>query len=216
MTYFNSSPSARGDAPAVADGEGQNISIHAPPRGATCQRPKLLTLPKGFQFTPLREGRRVQPVGMCPRQDFNSRPSARGDDADDATLPTTLVFQFTPLREGRLAPLHYGRRRQLLFQFTPLREGRLEADVQDAYTKAISIHAPPRGATRRRTSNSRLTDFNSRPSARGDFPTVGITITCHYFNSRPSARGDLHPCEHSPSPCISIHAPPRGATDNGK
>ena len=144
------------------------------------------------------------------------------------------IFQFTPLREGRLAPLHYGRRRQLLFQFTPLREGRLEADVQDAYTKAISIHAPPRGATRRRTSNSRLTDFNSRPSARGDFPTVGITITCHYFNSRPSARGDtaslslvaelslfqftplregrrfspLRPFFH----LISIHAPPRGAT----
>ena len=32
----------------------------------------------------------------------------------------------------------------------------------------ISIHAPPRGATAVSATMSRLRDFNSRPSARGD------------------------------------------------
>ena len=54
------------------------ISIHAPPRGATYM------VKKGehaalFQFTPLREGRR-----MGERQEW-----------------LNVLFQFTPLREGR-------------------------------------------------------------------------------------------------------------------
>ena len=61
-----------------------------------------------------------------------------------------------------------GRVLAMLFQFTPLREGR------------------------RRTSASaeKRTNFNSRPSARGD------------------RNGQHRPRR----PCISIHAPPRGAT----
>ncbi len=56
-------------------------------------------------------------------------------------------FQFTPLREGRphgdavimpIAP----------FQFTPLREGRPAPALPLLLPKLISIHAPPRGATR--------------------------------------------------------------------
>ena len=100
----------------------------------------------------------------------------------------------------------------------------------------ISIHAPPRGATRlakeyhtfqgfqftplregrlatwRKSSCSR-TYFNSRPSARGDFRRSAVVHDAVYFNSRPSARGDDFnidiPEIHLP---ISIHAPPRGAT----
>ena len=107
--------------------------------------------------------------------------------------------------------------RPFIFQFTPLREGR------HLYTRAvclcldISIHAPPRGATLRRTRFWRLARyFNSRPSARGDdcnhhgrgdgtvisihAPPRGATAAAStmaglssYFNSRPSARGDAHP-----------------------
>ena len=85
----------------------------------------------------------------------------------------------------------------------------------------ISIHAPPRGATRRpkssitahlnfnsrpsargdaRGSASRLrrTNFNSRPSARGDVPFCVLFSFILYFNSRPSARGD-----HQPTSTIS-------------
>ena len=122
---------------------------------------------------------------------------------------------------------------------------------------AISIHAPPRGATQGHCASSAGGYFNSRPSARGDgtprdnlrivalisihAPPRGATFgSCRRryrkpnFNSRPSARGDSasRQCRASalfqftplregrlgiPTvPCIrliSIHAPPRGATE---
>ena len=83
---------------------------------------------------------------------------------------------------------------------------------------SISIHAPPRGATKRQARRPRNGFyFNSRPSARGDraaqteevqpllisihAPPRGATFICNpvrslriYFNSRPSARGDLSAC----------------------
>ena len=80
-----------------------DISIHAPPRGATkfgrCYDERIL-----FQFTPLREGRRA-----------NYRNTSH-----------TILFQFTPLREGRQYSgwISCG---AMQFQFTPLREGRLSA-----------------------------------------------------------------------------------------
>ena len=99
------------------------------------------------------------------------------------------AFQFTPLREGRRrrsSRKSTGRQ----FQFTPLREGRPQTQ-----------------------ENQRFTDnFNSRPSARGDVVGTVGAVCIYYFNSRPSARGD-EPLEAAfPARCISIHAPPRGAT----
>ena len=58
------------------------------------------------------------------------------------------------------------------------------------FSENISIHAPPRGATRRRASYCSGGDFNSRPSARGDSAGGLPTVPAVYFNSRPSARGD--------------------------
>ena len=107
---------------------------------------------------------------MGNRNDFNSRPSARGDKDHYYHHKNTYLFQFTPLREGRLAlsalPVrltHFNSRpsargdthtqeemkKLLEFQFTPLREGRPQGDLDKATRlKLISIHAPPRGATR--------------------------------------------------------------------
>ena len=143
LADFNSRPSARGDVPQVVEAdtfkfqftplrEGRrvnrnmafevDISIHAPPRGATACSLQRLRQHK-FQFTPLREGRHLQIRGVfaCfvisihapPRgatslrrkgerhkMYFNSRPSARGDKKL-AKSPKKLLFQFTPLREGR-------------------------------------------------------------------------------------------------------------------
>ena len=76
------------------------------------------------------------------------------------------------------------------FQFTPLREGRRRATGKPDVL-LISIHAPPRGATRWRSGTPPPSDFNSRPSARGDANGGGVW--------RKKYR-------------ISIHAPPRGAT----
>ena len=122
QVHFNSRPSARGDHQGGQNDRAAQISIHAPPRGATRQV--------------LHHARAVY---------FNSRPSARGDTFNMAKYAQSQIsihapprgataraqlplrpaqkFQFTPLREGRL------RRRASscsggVFQFTPLREGR--------------------------------------------------------------------------------------------
>ena len=55
------------------------------------------------------------------------------------------------------------------FNSRPSARGDAE-DIRRIFLQTISIHAPPRGATRpawRTCRNSN--DFNSRPSARGDY-----------------------------------------------
>ena len=167
-----------------------------------------------FQFTPLREGRPHCLKCWRSRRYFNSRPSARGDVLRFVGSAGSEEFQFTPLREGRpkvrhhrrfkaafqFTPLREGRLRtstftskECAFQFTPLREGRPNAGFIDAEQDAISIHAPPRGATARLFHLRHRPDFNSRPSARGD----GLTASLAWQKN------------------ISIHAPPRGATATG-
>ena len=193
-------------------GVARNISIHAPPRGATNSTTRAQSR-MAFQFTPLREGRRI---GMIT-------PS-----------PYAVTFQFTPLREGRRdvsrmvttlrdisihAPprgatpctaLHGGAffisihapprgataaaaldaLTADLFQFTPLREGR-HADARLPIIQLISIHAPPRGAT-----------FNRRKSRQSK------CISIH----APPRGATRHPERRLSRQSISIHAPPRGAT----
>ena len=124
------------------------------------------------------------------------------------------IFQFTPLREGRLEGACFGRchrhfnsrpsargdvqRRRPgagddLFQFTPLREGR-QAPTPQLGGITIFQFTPLREGRRGR----------HRPRLEGR----------QYFNSRPSARGDRG-CGHGDGcRCISIHAPPRGATED--
>ena len=119
---FNSRPSARGDGEGDDCAARQQISIHAPPRGATsCAIVAFSKYP--FQFTPLREGRLFE----------------QGDCAG------LRQFQFTPLREGRrivwiqcflsanisihapprgATPCTRMDKINYKFQFTPLREGR--------------------------------------------------------------------------------------------
>ena len=99
--HFNSRPSARGDDGFDTYIQRVGISIHAPPRGATI-RSGSATVTAAFQFTPLREGRRVLLLPLIQGFFyFNSRPSARGDDNLKRSFGTADVFQFTPLREGR-------------------------------------------------------------------------------------------------------------------
>ena len=129
-------------------------------------------------------------AGSGKAADFNSRPSARGDAGDLEAVHKLTEFQFTPLREGR----PNGQKRPAaarIFQFTPLREGRLHPDAEILRKPQISIHAPPRGATARRgCARKPRTNFNSRPSARGDLSRAKRKPRPPNFNSRPSARGD--------------------------
>ena len=147
-------------------------------------------MPKIFQFTPLREGRPSRAL-------LSSSPT---------------LFQFTPLREGRLF-LQITHPSVLLFQFTPLREGRRLCRREKSAFYSISIHAPPRGATRTGRPLYALSHhFNSLPSARGDLASALSQTSYQNFNSRPSARGDGWIIQASNAEDISIHAPPRGAT----
>ena len=167
-SHFNSRPSARGDVSKSGALVMNEISIHAPPRGATRTTRRSLYADV-FQFTPLREGRPStgNPAVQC--QYFNSRPSARGD------------VHHSHIRLCRLISIHAPPRGATIL--------RLNDPKQDP---PISIHAPPRGATEQaRIRAQKLTHFNSRPSARGDWRR----------------------CSKSPrKSTISIHAPPRGAT----
>ena len=98
-----------------------------------------------FQFTPLREGRLASQVASRIGRSISIHAPPRGATGVDYRLQKIRLFQFTPLREGRLS-MHGMARSCIIFQFTPLREGRLTA---------LRPH-PTRS------------NFNSRPSARGD------------------------------------------------
>ena len=191
-SYFNSRPSARGDPPSGSPFFSPPISIHAPPRGAT---------------------------------------------ADGVHIGDLYYISIhAPPRGATLANFDYSTATDA-FQFTPLREGRRPACEICGAARKISIHAPPRGATppaehckksvlsfqftplregRRRPlkgESAWKTNFNSRPSARGDRCGGGGERNDFDFNSRPSARGDKYSFGHISQRNISIHAPPRGATD---
>ena len=145
-----------------------DISIHAPPRGATALYGYNVFYQPTFQFTPLREGRLVRVLRLGVRIlfqftplregrhellaslrsvfDFNSRPSARGDQGCAFQQTSHYIFQFTPLREGR--------RKQTFrvtcksyFNSRPSARGDLMCAPIYCETNGISIHAPPRGAT---------------------------------------------------------------------
>ena len=99
---------------------------------------------------------------------FNSRPSARGDAGRECRCTASILY----------------------FNSRPSARGD-QADDMRARLYAISIHAPPRGATLLHRSPSFLPgNFNSRPSARGD--PAQLPNGCRSY--------------------FSIHAPPRGAT----
>ena len=142
------------------------ISIHAPPRGATIQNMVHRKWHK-FQFTSLREGRRRLLMRFLNLIDFNSRPSARGDFVRRSSEGVQSRFQFTPLREGRRQrPPHPTI--AMPFQFPPLREGR-PGIQQDALSGILFQFTPLReGRHLPRGCFLRQLNFNSRPSARGD------------------------------------------------
>ena len=122
---FQFTPLREGRRPSTPKSDySAYISIHAPPRGATyCV--DVFNKPQNISIhAPPRGATRVN-SSIKFFDYFNSRPSARGDCISKAISGCEARFQFTPLREGR----HSFARAVYLHQF-------------------ISIHAPPRGATR--------------------------------------------------------------------
>ena len=168
----------------------KSISIHAPPRGATSIRAGCTSSASAFQFTPLREGRL--------------------DDVMNALKP--ILFQFTPLREGRHVS-DEGVRVHFYFNSRPSARGDSCTSISSVLF-TISIHAPPRGATQLIGIGCGSSIFQFTPLREGRRPRSGSCHYRRYFNSRPSARGDVSFLFQLCILPISIHAPPRGATSH--
>ena len=165
------------------------ISIHAPPRGAT-RAPARQAACTLFQFTPLREGRpRRHGTPRLTRADFNSRPSARGDNPDTTTgrdnhisihapprgatqsarrsCPACKHFNSRPSARGDR--FHRPEEHHLSISIHAPPRGATDIANDWLQETLISIHAPPRGATGcQRPPWRGRQNFNSRPSARGD------------------------------------------------
>ena len=166
----------------------QNISIHAPPRGATT-RTATSGRPEYFNSRPSARGDKYQTTTEEIYLHFNSRPSARGDYGYGQKRCYDVLFQFTPLREGRLRYIHYCYLHIYYFNSRPsargdvLYIGRVPCPCDfnsrpsargDSYKldnaadeEAISIHAPPRGATCPDRSPRRGQEFQFTPLREG-------------------------------------------------
>ena len=153
---FNPRPRTGGDGylQQVNPEQYDDVSIHAPARGATIQRSACLLRPQ-FQSTPPHGGRRVprDPVDRwCDR--FNPRPRTGGD---------TLVW--VPDATRRLVSIH-----------APAR-GATPSTGGPCGGRRVSIHAPARGATySKRWSGMRFPSFNPRPRTGGDGAIISVKM----------------------------------------
>ena len=165
---------------------------------------------KPFQFTPLREGRRDAPWRVSAGSAFQFTPLREGRPHSAAVRCFSAAFQFTPLREGRLPGVRESGRREN-FNSRPSARGDGIAELA-CRRLAISIHAPPRGATTPQAGQDDSVPFQFTPlregrplwdvkGSSGDtfqftplregrrMDKINYKSFC-YFNSRPSARGD--------------------------
>ena len=156
-------------------------------RGKSCTTSSFLR----FQFTLLREGRLPTVCHASPPKAFQFTPLREGrlDDVMNALKP--ILFQFTPLREGRHVS-DEGVRVHFYFNSRPSARGDSCTSISSVLF-TISIHAPPRGATRACVQTQRRLQTISIHAPPRGATTAGIFDATRrpYFNSRPSARGDL-------------------------
>ncbi len=185
---FNSRPSARGDIKSTNEWKDALISIHAPPRGATGSISESIGLasisihapPRGatssstaskvsgiFQFTPLREGRLLQPPCALVVDISIHAPPRGATKNKNAFLGGIDISIHAPPR-GATALARRQRISATYFNSRPSARGDL----------------PPSSGT------PASPYFNSRPSARGDGARSSVPRQPANFNSRPSARGD--------------------------
>ena len=187
------------------------ISIHAPPRGATCVGTSMTNCFTIFQFTPLREGRHTSNCISCFVDKFQFTPLREGRRIVKNNNLKIPKFQFTPLREGRLRiaitpffavyfnsrPSARGdlqrrnRHARIAISIHAPPRGATSDAINDIKAERISIHAPPRGATGIRMAQQAMQKFQFTPLREGRLCPCGASYFFIVdFNSRPSARGD--------------------------
>ena len=148
ICYFNSRPSARGDKSKNLLNSLYGIFQFTPLReGRPACRSTILSGAPIFQFTPLREGRpALLPIPVAAIQISIHAPPRGATRSGCACSVVGGIFQFTPLREGRLGVVvqpFCGSN----FNSRPSARGD-DCPECRCYPSAISIHAPPRGATK--------------------------------------------------------------------
>ena len=167
--YFNSRPSARGDA---AD-KGGMLAIQ-------------------FQFTPLREGRRVHSSAIslsAPR--FQFTPLREGRPGYPARTAQAMIFQFTPLREGRRWNRDADAGRDTHFNSRPSARGDRMRGNRRFRPARISIHAPPRGATPLKFLRHLRPYISIHAPPRGATNRVYNTVAIGEFQFTPLREGRL-------------------------
>ena len=231
--YFYSRPCERGDSLEASKLWIEVISTHAPARGATSfliWKTKL----RLFLLTPLREGRQDTTCTARRKPEISTHAPARGATARTSSTGASTAFLLTPLREGRLITVvlvaefedFYSRpceRGDVVCHVTPLHHFRISthAPARGATLNPfsaglwqwISTHAPARGATQASQYPEADGDFYSRPCERGDAaPSSGSSGSASFLLT--PLREGRHPSDHIAvgQPCISTHAPARGAT----
>ena len=200
----------RGATCAILVSSAGSISIHAPPRGAT--RACWLAA-DGADISihaPPRGATEQNRRESGRRSYFNSRPSARGDLIDKYKTIDYTNFNSRPSARGdRYRAASYSARKISIH--APPR-GATKENLLTMALEIISIHAPPRGATVWLDEEPLDWPFQFTPLREGRRQPGGKRRNTHDFNSRPSARGDKSPGRTPGGSHISIHAPPRGAT----
>ena len=160
-----------------------------PLREGRLMRPRIRRMIELFQFTPLREGRQRSSRQIRRACYFNSRPSARGDSTKSRASSGSTNFNSRPSARGDFCS-----------------SGR-------TWVSAISIHAPPRGATRGVRNSLGDKIFQFTPLREGRHFINRESISHSLFQFTPLREGRQHAVRLIAScPFISIHAPPRGAT----
>ncbi len=187
-----------------------DISIHAPPRGATAEPAANVVRTFYFNSRPSARGDKMKGMRFSMPMNFNSRPSARGDQGNVLGIICDRISIHAPPRgatrkSGGLESVY-----NISIHAPP--RGATEVVALLVAEVLISIHAPPRGATSGEKKLSMLSRFQFTPLREGR-RACRFLVFCGFpfqftplregrhardaghgkaadFNSRPSARGD--------------------------
>ena len=146
---FNPRPRAGGDAIAGLQTICvDDVSIHAPARGATYARRAARLHRLRFQSTPPRGGRHADAVSIARQATgFNPRPRAGGDVGMPSVHASLMYVSIHAPARGATSDRTVERQLTMMFQSTPPRGGRLSDTCQFAVSDQC---------------------FNPRPRAGGD------------------------------------------------
>ena len=144
---------------------------------------------------------------------FQSTPPRRERLTSAHSATARSLFQSTPPRRERRAPAASSSD-NLKFQSTPPRRERPQRIRPRPVGRRVSIHAPAKGATRRRLGSVRCCNgFNPRPREGSDAGRPCFLRAQVVFQSTPPRRERRFGVLHDDVPAVvSIHAPAKGAT----